>query len=441
MIPIIIICYNNHQYIENTIQQIQIINPVYLSFIQILDNKSTDPHTIQYLSNSLYPVIYNHINGGPRISTQDNPHIYHTMPEQFIITDPDLEFNENLPPDFIERMIHISNKYNAYKVGFALRLDDYSEMFKDTYYTTSSRTFTIEEWESQFWNNRINDDEGYTLYNADIDTTFCIIKKNSSQIRIRMAGNFLARHIPWYIDNPIFTKYENYVFNLQQTYISTVQRLLLDHIHHNYHIIQKNSEKILIFKHNDNPDDSSISFWLNEFPHWKNDLFVSIDNHSNHNKIMIDIGAKFGAVSLYASRKFKEVIAVESVVDLYNTLLENILINSRNISTHLCSINIENKVNNDYENSSIPQLSFSEFIRDNNISLSDIGFINIDIDGLEENILLDVYEFCINSNIPIYVTIYYEKWINKDLNRFEFLTENHKREIQSNHVTSFLFEF
>ena len=47
------------------------------------------------------------------------------------------------------------------------------------------------------------ENEDYELYYADVDTTFCLVnnqfKKNPSN-NLRIAGNFTAKHLPWYKD-------------------------------------------------------------------------------------------------------------------------------------------------------------------------------------------------------------------------------------------------
>ena len=63
---------------------------------------------------------------------------------------------------------------------------------------------TIYEHEKQFWINKI-EDSSYELYYEDIDTTFCLINKNhDSNCTIRIAGNFTAKHLPWYKENKIY---------------------------------------------------------------------------------------------------------------------------------------------------------------------------------------------------------------------------------------------
>jgi hypothetical protein len=92
----VVICYNNYKYVENTLNQILQINEYYYNNIVILDNSSNCINTINYLKNVDCNVIYNSENNGPRISQIDNPNIYNSLPDKFIITDPDLEFNQKL---------------------------------------------------------------------------------------------------------------------------------------------------------------------------------------------------------------------------------------------------------------------------------------------------------------------------------------------------------
>jgi hypothetical protein len=60
---------------------------------------------------------------------------------------------------------------------------------------------------------------------------------------------------------------------------------------------------------------------------------------------------------------------------------------------------------------------------------NDISLINIDIDGKEENILFDLYNMHTKYNFPILININYDKWENKNLERFDFLTLDQKNNI------------
>jgi hypothetical protein len=200
MIPIIIISYNNYKYVENTVKQIAKLNEEYLSFIFIMDNCSTDEKTKEYLKNCPHKVIYNKENSGPWVNSNVNADVYNQMPDEFILTDADLQFNEKLPKNFIEILSELSDKYKCSKIGFALDISDFDKMLKGSYF----RGLTIYDWEKRFWNTK-QDDKNYELYKADIDTTFCLLNKKNEKnnFSIRIAGDFLAKHIPWYVENPI----------------------------------------------------------------------------------------------------------------------------------------------------------------------------------------------------------------------------------------------
>jgi GT2 family glycosyltransferase len=209
-IPIIIICYNNYKYVKNTLDQILRINKDYYKNISILDNNSVCLNTIDFLKSVDVNVINNSSNNGPRISSSNNKNIYDILPDKFILTDPDLKLNENIPTNFIEILSDLSDKYGANKIGFALDISDFDKMYKDNNYFSNR---SIYDWEKRFWKIKINDDD-YELYEHDIDTTFCLVNKNQYNFKcIRIAGNFTAKHLPWYIENEIYNVYENYITN------------------------------------------------------------------------------------------------------------------------------------------------------------------------------------------------------------------------------------
>jgi hypothetical protein len=161
--------------------------------IHILDNNSTYPPMVEYLKSidSLVCVHRFHINHGHYVVTRISSF---TDSNMYIITDPDLTLNPNLPKDFISQLVTISNIYKTYKTGFALDISN--NIRTDITFCNQ----TPMQWESQFWHNKIPNDS-YELYASDIDTTFCLINtKYSKGIHIRIAGNFTCIHRPWLID-------------------------------------------------------------------------------------------------------------------------------------------------------------------------------------------------------------------------------------------------
>ena len=114
-IPIVIICYNNYKYVQNTLDQIRKLNIEYYKNIQIVNNSSNCTDTINFLKNVDVKVI-NTANNGPWISSTQNRHIYDTLPDKYIITDPDLQLNENIPSNFVEILSNLSDQYGACKI-------------------------------------------------------------------------------------------------------------------------------------------------------------------------------------------------------------------------------------------------------------------------------------------------------------------------------------
>ena len=441
MIPIIIICYNNYIYVKNILDQLIKINEKYIENIIIINNNSNCLKTIDFLNNTKIKVISND-NNGPWISEYNNKHIYDILPDKFILTDPDLELNSNLPENFIEIMIELSNKYNPKKIGFSIKIDDINEMNENIHI----------EHEKDFWKNKILDDN-YELYQAAIDTTFCLInKKGLENYNIRIAGNFTCRHLPWYKNNNLlnifeaFSNYNNtgvyYVHNNKYN-ISTNSENILENIENNYLKIYKNNEIIFIKKENNN---KNLDFWKNIYNNWENETFEIFDRFLDYNKIFIDIGGWIGTTCIYGSRKSKSVIVVEADTESFKDLEENCLLNSRNIITinkaiyNVDDIDISfgsnNYLNNSQLNDSTSQIQINEnknsykiktitikkILKEYNIKPDNISLIKVDIEGGEEFILEDLYNIKNEYNTPIYVSFHYAWWNDKNLSRFDFLS-------------------
>ena len=458
-IPIIIICYNNYKYVENTLNMIKNINISYYNNIKILDNCSECNDTRNFLKKCDVPIIYNNINAGPWISSNNNSELYNSLPDKFIITDPDLEFNKNLPNNFIDILSNLSDKYMCNKIGFALDIGDYYNMYQYNNYFDNSNIY---DWEKQFWIHKIYD-ENYELYNACIDTTFCLINKNYNSINIRIAGNFTAKHLPWYINNKIYNVYENYITYKQQTNISTISKIITHYIENNYLKINKNNEVFFIKINEDNPN---FNFWKNIYTNWEKDTFDIFDKYLCKNKIFIDIGGWVGTTSIYASRKSKHVYVIEadkqSVIDMKNNLEincennytvinkaiynidditikfgKNLHMNQSKMNDSTSQIYDDNDISDEYY--LIYTITLVKLIENNKINFGEISLIKVDIEGGEEFILNDLYNIYLTYNIPIYISFHFAWWKNKNLDRFDFLTNTNKEYINLNPFTSVIF--
>jgi len=458
-IPILIICYNNYKYVNNTLLQIKKINTNYYNNIQIINNTSDDIETIEFLKTVDVKVI-KISNNGPWISASKNSEIYNSLPEKFILTDPDLEFNKNIPADFIEILSNLSDKYETSKIGLALDICDYEKMYQCTNYHNLNK---ICDWEKQFWKNKILDSD-YELYNAPIDTTFCLIsKKNINKKSIRVAGNFTAKHLPWYIENKIYNIYENYTMNGKITKISTISKIIKSYVETNYSKINKNNELFLI---KNNPENSNFIFWKNIYTNWEKETFKVFDEHLRKDKIFIDIGGWIGTTAMYGSRKSKYVYCVEADNYSFNDLIENMgnnciqnytlinkviynvdktkisfgknqfLVNSK-MNDSTSQIHINSKLD---ENFLMDTITLNSIITDYNIDINEISLIKVDIEGGEENILDDLLNIGnIHKNVKLYISFHFKWWNNKNLDRFKLLTFFQKETIKKDPFCSILF--
>ena len=464
-IPILIICYNNYKYVENTSIQILKINEAYYKNITILNNCSTCVDTINYLNTVNVKVIHNVTNNGPWISPSDNTTLYNQLPNKFILTDPDLEFHENLPANFIEILVNLSDKYQTSKIEFALNISDHDDMFQISTYANNK---SIYDHEIDFWVNKIND-PCYELYYAAIDTTFCLVDKTytlddaCNNNCVRIAGNFTAKHLPWYKNNKIFNVYENYQLCNSTTTISTNSTHISAYITNNYSKIIKNNEIFFIDK---TQNDPNLHFWENVYTNWEHETFFTFDKFLDPSKIFIDIGGWIGTTCMYGSRKSKHVYSVEADNQSFKDMSKNLKTNCKNnytlINKAIYNVdNIELKfgknkfLNNSKMNDSTSQIyndaddscecysvmscTIQSVIYQHNINPQDISLIKVDIEGGEEYILRDLYFIHSIYNVPLYISFHYDWWKDKNLDKFTFLTDAHKRDIQINPFISILF--
>ena len=200
-IPIFIICYNQYTYLKSILEQLQKFPNL---TIYIIDNKSTYPPLVEYLKTieNNVKVLYQDKNYGHEVYERDD--INALGGNKYIVTDPDILLNKNMPLNFVEIMSNLSDKYKTNKIGLALDIKDNINL-KNKYKIIGGLTEkTIPEHESLFWQKRV-DDPDYEMYHADIDTTFALInkkyhKKGEKNNSIRIAGDFTCKHRPWLID-------------------------------------------------------------------------------------------------------------------------------------------------------------------------------------------------------------------------------------------------
>lgn len=472
MLPIIVISYNNYKYVKNTIDQLEAFG--LLNQVTVLDNNSSCTDTLNYLfklaEKTEAKVIFRESNEGPWICSWKNADIYHSLPDKFIVTDPDLQFNKNLPKNFCEILVNLSDHYQCNKIGFALDIADSHLMFQTPHYANQQ---TIKDWETHFWDKQLDtSNTSWThleLYQAEIDTTFCLVNKLATGENIRVAGDFTAKHLPWYRDNSIYSLHENYslaTFNIKQNTISTISKIIKSYVDENFLKIYKNDELFFIEK---TIDDKNLNFWENIYSSWEVETFNVFDAFLVCTKIFIDIGGWIGTTAMYGAQKSKHVYSVEADSGSFADLTKNINLNCQKGCTTLINRAIYNvndvdimfgknkfmpnsKMNDstsqiycdtdahaDSDAYLIKSITLQKIIQEYNIDPNEISLIKVDIEGGEENILHDLFEIHNSFKVPLFVSFHYDWWANKNLDRFPFLSENHKNSIRTFPFISLLF--
>jgi len=223
-VPIIVPVFNLVTYTKFMVEQLEKFG---LNNFIICDNNSTYPPMIEYLDSisETHRVVRFDENLGPRVFAEA-PEFLTIMPEYFIVTDPDLIFNEALPKKFISKMKRILDMYEISKVGFAIDIEQTKDLFFDS--------GQVKRWEGSYWNSPVNIyTESDQLYVAAIDTTFCLHKKDivvrellnirqgiTGTSAFRIGDRFTCQHMGWWKDQPVPQEELDYYHNLQ-TWAST----------------------------------------------------------------------------------------------------------------------------------------------------------------------------------------------------------------------------
>lgn len=170
--------------------------------IQIMDNDSDYPPLLEWYADC--PVkVHKFPNYGDKCFWNSglvndyykNPYLVHSTS--------DIRLNPKTPDNFIEIMIEKLEKYPSFpKIGLALALDFPEE---------SEYQIWSKDWEQQFWVKKIEED----LYDAHVDTTFNVFRPGPHTYQaMRIAGDFTARHMTWYINfNKPLPDQEQYYLN------------------------------------------------------------------------------------------------------------------------------------------------------------------------------------------------------------------------------------
>lgn len=197
--PIVI---NNFNRLTSTRNMYEFLRSRNFNNIIILDNNSSYPPLLEWYSSLNENEVVRFSSNIGAHCLFDSGYLKNINSEYVVYSDSDIELNPLMPDDFLEVMKEKLLKYNEQKIGLALRIDDVPlSCYRNCF------TGTIDH-ERQFWVNQLEKD----VYMAMVDTTFCLLRKpGHHDLRaLRIAGNFTARHLPWYKEYSTLDEEEKY---------------------------------------------------------------------------------------------------------------------------------------------------------------------------------------------------------------------------------------
>jgi hypothetical protein len=201
-IPLLIPCFNQLTYLRNLINWFRFYSK---GDIYILDNASSSPPLLQYLSqvhgnDNIHVVRFQYNEGSDNLRSLIDQKISKAY-KYYIISDPDIMPHPSVPMDFLDVFRHCIDNLGYHHAGFCLKIDDLPEHIEN-------RTLILNA-EGPYWKEPVTiiyAGRSYRSYKAPIDTTFALYRADKGWEKpIRPEWNnslriFEAFHLPWYID-------------------------------------------------------------------------------------------------------------------------------------------------------------------------------------------------------------------------------------------------
>lgn len=205
--------------------------------IYILDNDSTYKPLLEYYKSieKQVKILYLKRNLGYKAIWKSGILNILDIRTPYVYTDPDIIPVEACPAGFLQNMLKVLRK-NPYikKVGFGLKTDDI--------------TFDGREKVLQLEHEWMKTEVAKDLYFGAIDTTFALYRNYrhyNAYASLRMSGNCMARHLPWYMTYNQLSEDEIYYAQHATNDYSTLKVLKEDGM-----IKEKSLTSIIIISYN-----------------------------------------------------------------------------------------------------------------------------------------------------------------------------------------------
>ncbi len=187
--------------------------------IVIVDGGSSFPRMRDVLHDlkSDYKIVQLDNNPGPHWFYK-NIDFYNNLEDVFLVSDPDIEFHSQMPNDFFNIFLEISEIYCIGKVGSSIKLP--SKKFENELIRFGDSVETIKNSELKFMKNELfNSKIMFKHYLSPIDTTLALYNKKwfdpyTFLNSIRVSDEFEIIHLPWNETNIVpedeFLFYKNF---------------------------------------------------------------------------------------------------------------------------------------------------------------------------------------------------------------------------------------
>ena len=185
-----------------------------------------------------------------------------------------------------------------------------------------------------------------------------------------------------------------------------------------------------------------FNWFMNVFPTWETDTYDILEKVANKDKVAIDIGCWIGPIAMYLSKTFKHVFVAEPDKVALESLRTNLSFNEcKNVTVIDKPVSSSKSIvyfgNNKFRNSSegdstsqiktekthstdslIETITLDEMIKD--VDPTTVGFIKVDIEGGEENIIDTLFSFCYKYKCSMWLAFHYSWWNDKNIERFNY---------------------
>jgi FkbM family methyltransferase len=437
-LPLVVVSFNNRRYLAHTLETLGTRFPRLLPDVVVLDSASSDAEALEALAGYErrgLRVYRSAQNLGPWPWKHEA--LYNWLPDRYLLTDADLEWNPRMPPDFEQRFAEVAERLGAARVGVALRIDDADLFFDSTYH----QGMGVRDWERQFWAEPVAW-EGLSLYRAHVDTTLALHVKSAqgSENEYRLAGDFTARHLPWYVEDPVATFRERHLTFASQasSSIGTTKALFLAHLaSRGIRPVEKRGTTLLVHV---GKDPGSEEFWAS-YPMWEDANFAVYDSVLTPGGTFVDVGAWNGCTAIYAAQRCRRVVSVEVDPGAAAAFLENVRLNCRDVElvqkaicamgrpamvpfgrNEACPSHALNKsVSQARANGEavfeddfmVPTTTLAEVLT---LAEGPVDLVKVDIEGGEEDLMPELLAL---RGTRILLSFHYDWWKDRDLTRFD----------------------